>query len=373
MNQMLFPTQLGMPQNPGQTSENELVETTETPLFGAMVGLFQQPELAADWRRELESLGNSLPPEQAEALSGWLQQLADGKFEGEPLAETLPKELRLLLEQRMPALAAQLSKLTGTAEDTFRQALSQLQDPVSAPGASKAAVAENVEGRAANKGLPVDVTMPSAGSLADESSRLWSLKPLAKMIQQDVMADSTLPGADLLEGLELVDDAKPLRGLTQAVGAELRTGELLTRTVDMPIQDARWGRAFAEQVMLVQQAGGGRARMILDPPALGPVEVDMKMQGDQATIVFHSPHQAVRDSLENSLPRLREMLAEQGVDLQDVNVSDQHPSEQQESRESFFAEGARRGGDSEGESGEDSATTQTMILDVGLGLVDYYA
>jgi len=75
------------------------------------------------------------------------------------------------------------------------------------------------------------------------------------------------------------------------------------------------------QWMVGQRLQGAEIR--LNPAHLGPMEVRLQMHNDQASIQFLSPHQAVRDALEAALPRLRDMLGSQGVDLLNVDISDQ--------------------------------------------------
>ncbi|MDQ3268060.1 MAG: flagellar hook-length control protein FliK, partial [Pseudomonadota bacterium] len=60
-----------------------------------------------------------------------------------------------------------------------------------------------------------------------------------------------------------------------------------------------------------------------------PLDVLIKVNGDQATALFTSSHVVVRDAIEQALPKLREMLADNGIMLSNATVSDQPPREQQ--------------------------------------------
>jgi flagellar hook-length control protein FliK len=53
------------------------------------------------------------------------------------------------------------------------------------------------------------------------------------------------------------------------------------------------------------------------------MEVRIDLTKDQAQVTFLSPHAGVRDALEGQMQRLREMFTQQGMNLMDVNVSDQ--------------------------------------------------
>ena len=67
--------------------------------------------------------------------------------------------------------------------------------------------------------------------------------------------------------------------------------------------------------------GQQRAEIKLDPPQLGRVDVQIVMQGDRAQLAFTAETSVSRELLEQSLPRLREMMSEAGIDLDSVNVA----------------------------------------------------
>lgn len=96
-----------------------------------------------------------------------------------------------------------------------------------------------------------------------------------------------------------------------------------TVTVPVAFGQAGWEDAFGERIQwLVSQKVQG-AQVKLNPANLGPMEVRIQMQNDQASIQFSSHHAVVREALEAALPRLREMLEASGLQLVDVDVSGQ--------------------------------------------------
>jgi flagellar hook-length control protein FliK len=62
------------------------------------------------------------------------------------------------------------------------------------------------------------------------------------------------------------------------------------------------------------------AELHIEPPQLGPVEVRLSITNDQASLSIASPHAAVRDAIQASLPRLQEMLQGLGISLGNVSV-----------------------------------------------------
>ncbi|HFD78886.1 MAG TPA: hypothetical protein ENK05_00655 [Gammaproteobacteria bacterium] len=92
-------------------------------------------------------------------------------------------------------------------------------------------------------------------------------------------------------------------------------------SVAVPVQQAGWDEALGERVqwMLGQRISGAQVR--LNPANLGPMEIRIQVQNDQATVHFVSGHAMVREALDAALPRLRDMLEASGVQLVDVDIS----------------------------------------------------
>jgi flagellar hook-length control protein FliK len=98
--------------------------------------------------------------------------------------------------------------------------------------------------------------------------------------------------------------------------------------VNTPVSHAAWGDEFSQKITWLATQHGQSAELHLNPPQLGPLDVVIKVSGDQATAMFTSPHAAVRDAIEQALPKLREMLADNGIMLGNASVNDQTPREQ---------------------------------------------
>jgi flagellar hook-length control protein FliK len=62
-------------------------------------------------------------------------------------------------------------------------------------------------------------------------------------------------------------------------------------------------------------------------PNLGPIEIRVTLQNDQASVSFNAQHPFTREALEAAVPRLREMLGESNLDLVSVDVKDQGSGE----------------------------------------------
>ena len=111
--------------------------------------------------------------------------------------------------------------------------------------------------------------------------------------------------------------------------------------VDAPVGHAKWGGELAQKVVWMASQQTQVAEIHLNPAHLGPVEVMLSISQDQATAQFVSSHPAVRDAIQDALPRLREMLAESGIQLGDVMVGSD--SFQQDNKQQQQAHQSERG------------------------------
>lgn len=93
--------------------------------------------------------------------------------------------------------------------------------------------------------------------------------------------------------------------------------------VAAPLAQPGFAPEFAQKIVWLAGQGREVASIEISPPHLGPIEVRLILNHDQASAVFASPHASVREVLEAALPRLRELFAEAGLDLAHVDVSAQ--------------------------------------------------
>lgn len=101
----------------------------------------------------------------------------------------------------------------------------------------------------------------------------------------------------------------------------------LQMVINTPLAHDAWGDEFSQKITWLATQHDQSAELHLNPPQLGPLDVVIKVSGDQATALFTSPHAAVRDAIEQALPKLREMLADNGIMLGNATVSDHPPKE----------------------------------------------
>lgn len=91
-----------------------------------------------------------------------------------------------------------------------------------------------------------------------------------------------------------------------------------TLDIPVPLSDAQWADKFSEHIVWLGHQGIKSAIIKINPDDLGPLEISVKVVKESASvnITSHSGH--VRDIVDQALPRLREMMADQGLDLTEV-------------------------------------------------------
>lgn len=93
--------------------------------------------------------------------------------------------------------------------------------------------------------------------------------------------------------------------------------------VSTPVDQPGFAQDFGAKVVLLATGHVKSAELALTPPELGPVRVNIEVRGQDASISFVAAAATTRAALEEALPRLREMFAQQGLNLLDANVGAQ--------------------------------------------------
>ena len=89
-----------------------------------------------------------------------------------------------------------------------------------------------------------------------------------------------------------------------------------------------WDEAISQRVLWMARGGIQRASLELNPPQLGPVQVTLQIENQQASVQFVAASPQVQQSLQDALPVLRDMLGQAGIVLGQADVGSQ-PQQQQ--------------------------------------------
>ena len=207
--------------------------------------------------------------------------------------------------------AAALPSAPGTARDTTprKQDGETRNETFTAAGPAKSGGTSQVPGKIAlDAAINADAGHKSGESIATE-----------------------LPAGDFHTLME--------RAMAMAPGAT-STGSGSSSTpnlrIDTPLGQTGWHEEMGQKLTWMVGNNRQQADLVLNPPQLGRIEVSLTMNGDQATAIFTSSNPAVREALESSLHRLREVLADAGVSLGQAHVGSESPHQSSAKNEPDF-------------------------------------
>ncbi|KTS78128.1 flagellar hook-length control protein [Pseudomonas oryzihabitans] len=245
------------------------------------------------------------------------------------------------------------------------------QSPQGQGEANKAATtANNLAANQLNALLP---GQPAAVPGADQAATVAALA--ATQDQGNANKDAAIPSKP--EAF-----ADKLTALSQSLSTPAQTARPVTATVPgqaLNPQAGNFSEAVVDKVMWMSSQNLKTADIQMEPAQLGKLEVRIDMTQDQTQVTFASPHADVREALDNGSQRLRELFAQQGMNLSNVNVSDQSSGQAwQQSQQGAQNDGSRRGRGGAAGGGEEEpvasvAETRGTATLAARSLIDYYA
>ena len=139
--------------------------------------------------------------------------------------------------------------------------------------------------------------------------------------------------------------------------------------VRTPVGEPAWGDRIGERVLMMAGNLTQQADIRLTPADLGPLRVRIAVEEGAANITFQSQHAVTREAIEAAMPRLREMLAENGLSLGQTSVGGDGVAEQRERRDT---EASSQSAGSEQEVTDEPVAERQKAVSSD-GLVDTFA
>ncbi|HEX2797412.1 MAG TPA: flagellar hook-length control protein FliK [Immundisolibacter sp.] len=175
----------------------------------------------------------------------------------------------------------------------------------------------------------------------------------------------TLPGNELAAALQLA--GRP--GATAAPGGP---------PVELPMAASpgspQFSQELGERLLWLVREGVHEARLQLNPRELGPIEVRVGVSDGAAQLSFSAQHAGTVAAVQQSLPQLREMLAQQGLQLGQADVSQQQAGAgQQTPQQGSSQQAAAEARGSAAGMGLGGPVIGERVRVIGRGLVDAYA
>ena len=310
---------------------------------------------------------------------------ADGK--------DLPPDIAALIAASQPVQAAPstvaVAPTAGSAPQTASTEASLSLLRASLPAALAALRLRDQGASPGNAGTTSDskpaATAPaSANGAGAPSDTATSWPGLGALLAQDASLKTPPTGTAVpIEGLSAKDitallaDARSLTSPTPSTST-LVAGTATTPatatppstpSTPLPFAQPGWEQGLGNRVLWMVNQQVQTAELRMNPAHLGPLEVRISIQNDQASVQFVSAHSQVRDALQAAIPHLREMLGDSGLNLTNVNIAQhsfadarQRPDHQQSHQ-----------GNGQGQANSGESVIETTLPLTRLGLVDYYA
>lgn len=175
----------------------------------------------------------------------------------------------------------------------------------------------------------------------------------------DITASSATAANQL--GGSLAAVLNPAAGPSPSSAAGLQSAAVQW-TLPYTPADARFGEALGERLNWMIRDGLQQAEITLNPRELGPIRIALSMEGDAAQLGIQADHAFTRQTIEDALPRLKALLAEQGVQLGQTQI-DQGSGRDQGSSDH------QAGGHRRAQNGEQPAAAELGSLAARDGMV----
>ncbi|CAH1580852.1 Flagellar hook-length control protein fliK [Vibrio jasicida] len=277
---------------------------------------------------------------QGKPLSKQENDIIEGLKTGELIADipeqelaqfvALPSDVKVAMAEHQAAQHnSRTVASTVTAQQAHQLAAQELKHTTAQVNAQTAAT-PNVD-KAAMSVMPEAL----AASTMNPVNQAASSAELSKMVMNAGLAAGALKGAANKQ--DKPEPQPSLAGQIQAaagqqgVTAQQQTRVDAAQQAQLPLQLTKElaNDQVAEKVQMMMSKNLKNLDIRLDPPELGRMQIRMTMNNDLANVHFTVANPQARDLIEQTLPRLREMLAQQGLQLADSSVQQQSSGQQQ--------------------------------------------
>ncbi|MHB8847940.1 MAG: flagellar hook-length control protein FliK [Burkholderiales bacterium] len=182
------------------------------------------------------------------------------------------------------------------------------------------------------------IATTTSNTTADQTALQPSLPTAAKFAE--TLKTAVLSGTDVTPpALQQTKDTVPPLPVASMMPllANPATMATIAQTSSLPatsglapsVGTAAWNQALGEKVVWMSGASGEQtASLSLNPPDLGPLQIVLNVNNNQANATFIAAQPEVRLAIEAALPKLHEMMNNAGIQLGQTNVRSDTSSQQ---------------------------------------------
>lgn len=177
-------------------------------------------------------------------------------------------------------------------------------DSVKAPLPYDPALLEQKQGTAFFEGKEPDATLSQRAGLISQDPLLLSNRVGVNHIESS-------QNGILFQDIKVSEQKSIGVSSTQVLGSEVRLRDPESFSTDL-----------STHLRVLKAQGGGEARLQLNPAEMGRMLVTVTTQGEDTRVAFVVESTQVKQVIEASLPRLRDLLEQSGMQLTDSDVRD---------------------------------------------------
>ncbi|MEZ9043013.1 MULTISPECIES: flagellar hook-length control protein FliK [unclassified Vibrio] len=246
-------------------------------------------------------------------------------------------------------------------------AAQQLQQGNAAPMQQQAALDPSLTAQSlAMNATPAATKASSTDALLKAGAGAAALSGLGKAGAKEDSKDSTLA--------QQIAFAAGAQGTATVGSAPTRAEIQAAQQAPLQLTKELANEQVAEKVQMMMSKNLKNLDIRLDPPELGQMKIRMTMNNDVANVHFTVSNQQARDVIEQTLPRLREMLAQQGLQLADSSVQQQSSGQGQDRYNNGEQQsGTNRTNDGQGDENLDSGSNLELNVASKRDGISYYA
>ncbi|TVU59547.1 flagellar hook-length control protein FliK [Vibrio atlanticus] len=236
-----------------------------------------------------------------------------------------------------------------------------------AASAQQAALDPSLTAQSLTVNAPVAATKAgSTDMLLKAGAGAAALSGLGKTGSKDDSKDSTFA--------QQIASAAGVQGTATVGSAPTRAEIQAAQQAPLQLTKELANEQVAEKIQMMMSKNLKNLDIRLDPPELGQMKIRMTMNNDVANVHFTVSNQQARDVIEQTLPRLREMLAQQGMQLADSSVQQQNTGQGQDRYNNGEQQsGSNRANDGQGDENLDSGSNLELNVASKRDGISYYA
>jgi len=189
---------------------------------------------------------------------------------------------------------------------------------------------------------------------------------------QDSLANKTLAEKSLSYAEEQSIQNVLARANADSISTQSAKSAINIQNETIAIYRKDFSNAVKDKVMVMINQKIKQLEIRLDPPELGSMQVRLNLQNEQATVNFIVQNQQAKEALEQNIGKLKDMLAESGVDVGEANIEQR--GQQSAEQEGFADQNSTGSGSTENEIPEQQMSMAgANLYKASATGVDYYA